>query len=78
LKSENLSPEYGRRPRSEVVKKWGQAPRWTTIQEIITLTVFCVFAVFYLKEPLRWNYVVGFALIAGGALFVFAPGQAAR
>ena len=44
-----------------------------TIQEVITLTVFCVFAVFYLKEPLKWNYLVGFALIAGGALFVFAP-----
>jgi len=37
--------------------------------------VFCVFAVYYLNEPLKWNYLVGFALIAGGALFVFAPWQ---
>lgn len=51
------------------------AAQLKTIQEIITLTVFCVFAVFYLKEPLKWNYLVGFALIAGGALFVFAPWQ---
>ena len=29
----------------------------------------------YLKEPLKWNYVVGFALIAFGAVFVFAPWQ---
>jgi uncharacterized protein (DUF486 family) len=27
-----------------------------TIQEIITLTVFFVFSVFYLKEGLKWNY----------------------
>ena len=49
-----------------------------TIQEVITLTVFCVFSILYLREPLKWNYLVGFALIAGGALFVFAPWQAAQ
>ena len=46
-----------------------------TFQEVITLAVFCVFSVLYLKEPLKWNYLVGFALIAVGALFVFAPWQ---
>jgi len=44
-----------------------------TIQEVVSLAVFCVFAVFYLKEPLRWNVIVGFAFIAAGAFFVFAP-----
>ena len=43
------------------------AAQLKTIQEVVTLTVFCVFAVFYLREPLKWNYVVGFVLIAGGA-----------
>jgi uncharacterized protein (DUF486 family) len=47
-----------------------------TIQEVITLTVFCVFSLYYLKEPLKWNYLVGFCFIAFGALFVFAPWQA--
>jgi uncharacterized protein (DUF486 family) len=42
-----------------------------TIQEVITLVVFCVFSVLYLKEPLKWNYVVGFALILGAVFFVF-------
>jgi uncharacterized protein (DUF486 family) len=46
-----------------------------TFQEVITLGVFCVFSVLYLKEPLRWNYLMGFVLIALGALFVFAPWQ---
>ena len=44
-----------------------------TIQELITLAVFCVFSVAYLDEPLRWNVLVGFALIAAGAAFVFKP-----
>ncbi len=42
-----------------------------TIQEVITLTVFCFFSVFYLKESLKWNYLVGFALMAGAVFFVF-------
>ena len=42
-----------------------------TLQEVITLSVFAVFSVYYLGEPLRWNHAVGFALIAGGAFFVF-------
>ncbi len=54
------------------------AAQLKTIQEIVTLGVFCIFAVFYLKEPLKWNYLLGFALIACGALFVFAPWQSAR
>jgi uncharacterized protein len=44
-----------------------------TIQEVITLSVFCGFSVLYLGEPLKWNYLVGFALVGAGALFVFAP-----
>ncbi|MCB1397053.1 MAG: DMT family protein [Rhodobacter sp.] len=42
-----------------------------TIQEVITLTVFAGFSVFYLREPLGWNHLAGFALIAGGAFLIF-------
>jgi|SRR5271155_1744402 len=42
-----------------------------TIQEVITLVVFAVFSVWYLKEPLRWNQVAGFALIALGTFVMF-------
>jgi uncharacterized protein (DUF486 family) len=38
---------------------------------MVTLLVFAAFSFFYLKEPLAWNHAVGFALIAGGAFFVF-------
>ena len=42
-----------------------------TMQEVITLLVFAGFSVLYLKEPMTWNYVIGFVLIATGAYFVF-------
>ena len=43
-----------------------------TIQEVITLLVFAGFSVFVLREPLGWNHLVGFALIAAGAFFIFS------
>ena len=55
--------------------RWGHgtytAAELKTMQEVITLVVFAVFSVFYLGEALKWNHLVGFALIAGGAFFVF-------
>jgi uncharacterized protein (DUF486 family) len=42
-----------------------------TIQEVVTLSVFAVFSVIYLQQSITWNHVVGFALIACGAFFVF-------
>jgi uncharacterized protein (DUF486 family) len=42
-----------------------------TMQEVITLSVFVIFSVFYLKEGLTWNHAMGFALIAGGAALIF-------
>ncbi|KUO57581.1 MAG: hypothetical protein APF80_05465 [Alphaproteobacteria bacterium BRH_c36] len=42
-----------------------------TIQEVITLVVFCGFSVWVLKEPLTMNHAVGFALIFAGAFFIF-------
>ena len=42
-----------------------------TMQEVITLVVFAVFSVLYLKASFTLNHLVGFALIALGAFFVF-------
>jgi uncharacterized protein len=47
------------------------AAQLKTIQEVITLTVFGVFSVVYLQQAVTWNQIVGFALIAAGAFFVF-------
>ena len=42
-----------------------------TMQEIITLLVFALFSVLYLKEQFTLNYAIGFGFIALGAFFVF-------
>ena len=55
--------------------RWGSevysAAQLKTMQEVITLVVFAVFSVLYLRESFGWNHAVGFALIAAGAFFVF-------
>ncbi len=47
------------------------AAQLKTIQEIITLVVFSGFSVWYLNEPIKWNHLVGFALIVAAAFFIF-------
>lgn len=42
-----------------------------TIQEVISLSVFMLFAVLYLGEKLTLNHAVGFGLIGVGAFFIF-------
>ena len=42
-----------------------------TMQEAITLVVFCFFSVFYLHEEIKWNYVVGFLLMVCAVFVVF-------
>lgn len=49
------------------------AAQLKTLQEVITLAVFSVFSVTYLQEPLKWNVIAGFGLIAAGAALVYAP-----
>ena len=42
-------------------------------QEIITLTVFSVFAVFYLDVSIKWNHLAAFACMIAAACFIFLP-----
>lgn len=42
-----------------------------TIQEVITLTIFSIFSVMYLKEQFKWNYLVGFIFIILAVFFIF-------
>jgi len=41
------------------------------LQEVITLSVFVPFAVFYLKEPLKLDYLWAAICILGAVFFVF-------
>lgn len=40
-------------------------------QEVITLLVFTVFALFVLREPFHWKYLVSFAFLVGAVYFMF-------
>jgi uncharacterized protein (DUF486 family) len=49
------------------------------IQEVVTLVVFTVFAIAFLKEKLAWNYLLAFVFLGLAAFFAFAfkaPGPA--
>ena len=64
-------------PANRIGHQVYSAAQLKTIQEVITLTVFVGFSVFFLKESISWQVVLGFALIAVGASLVFfAPGKA--
>ncbi len=58
-------------PANRIGHQVYSAAELKTIQEVLTLSVFAVFSVLYLKEPLTLNHLVGFALIGGGAFFIF-------
>src|SRR5580692_12595018 len=55
--------------------RWGSgvysAAELKAIQEVVTLSVFAVFSFLYLGQKISPLQGVGFALIAGGAFFVF-------
>lgn len=57
--------------------RWGSgvysATELKIIQEVVTLTVFSVFAATYLGERLRWNHVAAFACILAAVAFTFLP-----
>ena len=57
--------------------RWGNAVYSATqlkiIQEVITLTVFCGFALLYLGEKIRWNHFAAFVCILAAVVFAFLP-----
>ena len=58
-------------PANRIGASYFSAAQLKIIQEVITLVVFGVFAVLYLKEDLKWNYIVSFLLIIGAVFFAF-------
>ena len=58
-------------PANRIGHEFFSAAQLKTIQEVITLVVFSVFSVLYLKEEFRWNYLVGFFFIILAVFFIF-------
>src|SRR5688572_8373012 len=57
--------------------RWGSAVYSATqlkiMQEVITLTVFCGFAILYLGERIRWNHFAAFLCVLAAVAFTFLP-----
>ncbi len=58
-------------PANRIGHDYFSAAQLKIMQEAITIIIFCFFSVLYFKEELKWNYLVGFALILLAVFFVF-------
>lgn len=43
------------------------------IQEVITLSVFSVFMIYYIGDKVRWNHIAAFVCILAAVAFTFIP-----
>lgn len=46
-------------------------PQLKIVQEVITLTVFVPFAIYYMKQPLKWDYLWAALCMCGAVYFIF-------
>ena len=58
-------------PANRIGHQVYSAAELKTIQEVITLVVFSLFSVFWLREAITLQHVAGFALIVAGCFLVF-------
>ena len=58
-------------PANRIGHAYFSAAQLKGMQEVITLVVFALFSVFYLKENLRWNHYAGFVLLVFAAALIF-------
>lgn len=58
-------------PANRIGSTYYSTAQLKTIQEVVTLAVFALFSIVWLKEAITINHLIGFALIALGASFIF-------
>lgn len=46
-------------------------PQLKILQEVIALSVFIPFVIFYMRQPLKWNYVWACLCMIGAIYFIF-------
>jgi uncharacterized protein (DUF486 family) len=74
-------PEYILQvPANRLGHGYFTAPQLKIMQEIVSLSVFFIFSLSYLREWPTWREGLGMVLIVGAVLLTFGPGskQAAR
>jgi len=58
-------------PANRIGSEYFTAAQLKTMQEVITLIIFSIFSVLYLKEEFKWNYLAGFVCIIAAVFFIF-------
>jgi uncharacterized protein (DUF486 family) len=67
-------PEYALQvPANRIGHAHFTAPQLKIIQEVISISVFVVFSVLYLREAPRWNDWAAFALIVAAVIVMLYP-----
>jgi hypothetical protein len=46
-------------------------PQLKIMQEVVTLSVFVPFSIYYMKQPIRLNYLWAFLCLLGAVYFIF-------
>ena len=58
-------------PANRIGAKTMSLEQLKIVQEAVSLTVFVPFSVFFMKEPLSWNYAAAAFCIAAAVFFIF-------
>ena len=58
-------------PANRIGSATFSAAQLKVMQEVITLVVFALFSIFYLREEVKWNNIVAFLLVLGAVYFAF-------
>jgi uncharacterized protein (DUF486 family) len=58
-------------PANRIGSETLSLPQLKIIQEVITLSVFIPFVLFYMKQPLKWDYLWACLCMGGAVYFIF-------
>lgn len=58
-------------PANRIGSQVMDLPQLKILQEVITLTVFVPFVIFYMKQPLKWDYLWACMCMCGAVYFIF-------
>ncbi len=58
-------------PANRIGSHYFTLPQLKVIQEVVTMLVFAVFCVLYMKQKLSWDYLWASLCLVGAAFFMF-------
>lgn len=58
-------------PANRIGFNYFSLPQLKIIQEIVTMTVFAAFCIFYMKQQMTWDYLWASLCLAAAAFFMF-------